>query len=117
MLNSFIKQHYIKILFIIGWVVLLISLWADLIVPNSYLWFPRSGAVLCMLSIAAEFRLSRMERNYSGNDLREALKYHEALSTGVYPETTYDKTVKLFAHISVAVGTLVWAYGDLLVKS
>jgi hypothetical protein len=57
-----------------------------------------------------------MERTFPINsNINDALKHNAALGTGIYPETPYDKTVKLFAHISVAVGTLVWAYGDLLV--
>jgi hypothetical protein len=117
MLNSFFKKHFIKLCFYTGWIILLVSLWVDIFIPNSHLWFPRSGAVLCMLSLAAEFRLSRMEPIYSCNTVEEAMEYHKASYSGVYPETAYDKVIKFSTHISVAVGTLVWAYGDFLVAN
>lgn len=116
MLNNFFKKYCIELFFCLGWVVLLVSLCIDLTIPNSDLWFPRSGAVLCMLSLGAEFRLSRMTPIYSGSTVEEAMEYHKASHTGIYPETKYNKAVKFFTHFSVAVGTLVWAYGDLAIK-
>lgn len=116
MLIRKVNSKVIKFCFAIGWLILLISLWIDLIYPNIYLWFPRSGAILCVLSLVGEFRLNQIDRSKMISNIEESLKYMNSLDTGVFPETSYEKRVKIFAHISVAVGTFVWAYGDLFVE-
>jgi len=69
-----------------------------------------------MLSLMAEFRLNYMDRNSLINSVEEALNQLRASELGSFEETEYEKRVKLFAHMSVGVGTIVWAYGDLLVQ-
>jgi len=115
LLIKIIKRHLIKIYFCIGWLTLLVSFLVDFYNSNTQLWFPRSGAVLCMLSLMAEFRLNYMDRNLLVNSVEEALNQLKVSELGLLKETAYEKRVKLFAHVSVGVGTIVWAYGDLFV--
>jgi len=105
----------INLCFGFGWLILIASFIGDVFFPNSYVWFPRSGAVLCMLSLFAEFQLNKIEPKPVTDDLTGSLQHASAKEIGVFPETIYDKKIKYFAHISVAAGTLVWAYGDLFV--
>ena len=38
------------------------------------------------------------------------------LNEPMFIESNREKSLKLIAHFSVGVGTIVWAYGDLLFK-
>ena len=114
MFDGFFNRNYIKFLFIVGWLILLCSLWLDLYFTNNIGFFPRSGAILCVAALLAEFRLAKMDRGFLIKDLKSALQHAAFIETGLYQETKYDKLVKLFAHVSLVAGTVVWAYGDLL---
>jgi hypothetical protein len=95
-----------SILFVISFALL------DYIVPNEFYWFQRSGAVLCILAISAEFALHKLDRSASKN-LSDALDYNNSLHTGVIIDTKFDKAVRNSTHFCVAAGTLIWAYGDI----
>lgn len=69
-----------------------------------------------MLSISAEFNLSRVDPMSFKRSPNEFHKYLESLDYGLPTETKYEKLVKFSTHISLAVGTIVWAYGDLMFK-
>jgi hypothetical protein len=88
----------------------------DFYFSNEYFWFQRSGAILCMLSISAEFKLSRIDPRNFKRSPHEFHKYLESLDYGLPTETKYEKVIKSFTHISLLVGTIVWGYGDLLFK-
>ena len=85
----------------------------DYIVPNNFYWFQRSGAVLCILALTAEFSLYKLDRAASINNLNDALDYNDSLYTGVIKDTKFDKRIKSTTHFCVAAGTLIWAYGDI----
>lgn len=93
-----------------------LGLLADILLPNEYFWFQRAGAVLCMLSISAEFKLGRANPMKFKRSPYELHQYLESLDYGLPTETKYEKLVKFSTHISLAIGTIVWAYGDLVFK-
>ena len=78
-------------------------------------WFARSGSVMCLIGAAATFKLI--------ND------YNRALATAVEHGVTQSRRVELvldppklyqsiqyFAYLTGIVGTLIWGYGDILVR-
>jgi len=113
--NFSINFKSITFCFLIGWLTVVISFIVDLYIANKVNWFPRSGAVLCMLSITAEFWLHKIDRNLLISNVNDALDNLRAIELGTLYETKYDERIKFFAHTSVAVGTFIWAYGDLVV--
>lgn len=115
-INEEAKPQFIKRCVVFGWVVMILSLLIDLYFPTKYFWFQRSGAVLCMLSIAAEFRLNQLDRTNLIDDWNARINDEKALDSPMFIETNYEKGMKLIAHTSVGIGTFVWAYGDLLIK-
>jgi hypothetical protein len=94
----------------------IISCLVDFVTPNEYLWFPRSGAILCMLSISAEFRLNQMDPHSLAHSVDERWELMASGESGRTFVTSFEKNIKLFTHISVAAGTIIWAYGDILFK-
>ncbi len=113
-INQKADPNYIKHCFCIGWSAVLVSLAMDFLVQNCSGWFPRSGAILCMLSIAAEFRMNQLNKLALIRGSEEQIKAIYALDDNVPYESVYEKSVKLCAHLSIACGTVIWAYGDLL---
>ena len=69
-----------------------------------------------MLSISAEFKLSKIDSKSFKRSPQELHKYIESLDFGIPTETSYEKGIKSMIHISLLVGTIVWGYGDLLFK-
>jgi len=114
-INQEANPQFIKHCLILGWIVFIGSLAVDLAFANKYFWFQRSGAVLCMLAIAAEFRLNQIDRDALKKDWDSRINDEKAIDTPMFTETDHDKNMKLIAHVSIAVGTVIWAYGDLLV--
>ena len=115
-INEKAKPSFIYQSLILGWTVLIGSLIVDIMFPNQTFWLQRSGAVLCMLSIAAEFRLNQLDRSALIDDWNARCNDEKAIDTPMFIETNREKSLKLIAHFSVAVGTLVWAYCDLPFK-
>ena len=78
-------------------------------------WFARSGSVMCLIGAAATFKLI--------NDYSQALA--TAVENGITltrrVELVFDppklyQTVQYWAYLTGIVGTLIWGYGDLLVR-
>lgn len=73
-------------------------------------WFARSGAVMVFSAVAVEYRLGGMlQNNISAANAVAGLGIPSAVS--VPPENRYLATIN---HAFALVGTLIWAYGDLL---
>ena len=115
-INQKAKPSFIYKNLILGWCVLIGSLIVDMMIPNQIFWFQRSGAVLCMLSIVAEFRLNQLDRTALIDDWNARCNDEKALNEPMFIESNREKSLKLIAHFSVAVGTIVWAYCDLPFK-
>lgn len=95
----------------VGWFFFILSFLNDLLVPNDIHWFARSGAILCVMSLSAEFRLNRSPfMKMQGEEHWQRLGQNES---GQHFETRFSQRVTTFTHFSVAMGTLAWAYGDL----
>ena len=75
-------------------------------------WFQRSGSLMVIISIIAEFKL------FTLND------YFDIHDTRVFGPVDLPKTYKpiyilitLLAVTGMIFGTLIWGYGDLFIKS
>jgi uncharacterized membrane protein len=93
----------------------LLSLTADYKVgPKEFGLFPRSGGLLALAAAVLEYQL--WVRLY----LRNSYKPGTPVSLGGLAESanlpTSEQRLKNLAHSCVAVGTLIWAYGDLLYR-
>jgi hypothetical protein len=78
-------------------------------------WFARSGSVMCLIGAAATFKLI----NDYGHALATAVENGVTLARRV--ELVFDppklyQTVQYLAYLTGIVGTLIWGYGDLLVR-
>lgn len=100
----------------LGWVILIGSFFADLIIPNRIGWFPRGSAMLCLLSLIAEFRLREQDGATFREDWRKRTTDEKFLDDPMYEPDAFWKGMNLFAHISMMFGTALWAFGDLLIK-
>jgi hypothetical protein len=70
-------------------------------------WFQRSGAVMAALAVFAQFKVSGIAIMIAGGTFAETWEaYHK-----------YNRLQALAAWLSlilIVIGTLIWAYGDLL---
>jgi hypothetical protein len=78
-------------------------------------WFARSGSVMCLIGAAATFKLI----NDYGHALATAVENGITLTRRV--ELVFDppklyQTVQYLAYLTGIVGTLIWGYGDILVR-
>jgi hypothetical protein len=94
----------------IVWTVL--SIWIS-IHTNSWTWFGRSGSVLGILggvlSCRSVLRLTREERERFRN-----MNAVECFTTTELADQERDSNAMIMGVVLLIVGTLIWAYGDLI---
>jgi len=109
-------RKYIRDSLIVGWLLLICGLVADLLIPNQYGWFPRAAAMLCLFSLMAEFALQQLDAVAFREDWMKRVNNEKCLDEPMYEPDGFWSGMKKFAHISMVIGTGFWAIGDLLVK-
>ena len=77
-------------------------------------FFMRSGSLLVILSAVTEYQLVMSQIIKHQYKIGTPIKMSEIASSQNI--TQGEKTIKLFTHISLILGTLIWGYGDLLVN-
>lgn len=114
---NFKADSMVATMFLIGWASITLGFIGDYYKYIDYGLFPRCGAILSMLSISAEFKQLKYTPEVDSNDLDAVFKNHEHERLGIYPECLRTKQIKKFAHFSLFMGTLIWAFGDLIFAS
>ncbi|MDE0164611.1 MAG: hypothetical protein OYH76_10330 [Defluviicoccus sp.] len=95
----------------LGWLALLASAYVDAAL-HSVEWFNRSGAILVTCSAILEFLQLPHKESHSSNT---TVNDRPLALMPVVP-----RSVKFFdraAWTGIAVGTIVWGYGDLMIAS
>lgn len=96
-------EAFSVMVFIGGLVVVMLSLAQDLIFPNDTYWLQRAGAVLVATSLIAEYAAFRVD------DI-------DSPALNGWEHAWVDRVRRLVqptGFVAAAVGTLIWAYGDL----
>ena len=116
LLESFYIFHSKQLRMLLSWIFLVLSLvyclysgWLDFVTFSEDLkmndWFPRSGAILVAISIWSEYEPTRLNS--------------DPINIPMYSATPlYSKVLNLFKILGIwcaVIGTIVWAYGDLLI--
>ena len=104
------RDYVIELVFMLGALApVLISAYVSFVTGEGH-WFQRSGALMVLFSVAVEYHRRRMaersvaveaERTVTPSGFRRLL----ARFWGNIPYVCY---------MAIAVGTLIWSYGDLL---
>jgi len=75
-------------------------------------WFQRSGSLMVVIAIIAEFKLFSLNDYFDLNDTR--------VFGPVDLPATYKsiyKAIIIVALISMVIGTIIWGYGDIIIKN
>lgn len=75
-------------------------------------WFQRSGSIMVVLAVWAEFKLLAIEGYISPS----GTAYVVPFDTPAYFKTLY-KVVSVTLVVAIIIGTVIWGYGDLLIRS
>jgi len=97
---------------IIGYLFLAFFLFFGIYKQNGIL-FSRSGSILVIFSAIVEYRIvmNQIMKQQFTNGMTTSLR-----TIASAPNLTRgEKIIRLIAHMSVLLGTLVWGYGDLLI--
>ena len=84
-----------------------------LAIDTNGLWFSRSGAILCLFASSAQFYLSHMQHKAIRKIVTSELSKEEKHKKLSYRPIGY-KVLFFLSMFAGVVGTLVWAYGDLI---
>jgi len=76
-------------------------------------WFTRSGSVMCVAGAVGTFRSTLFFQEKLTTALNKGVDISNELPVMLRPPLRY-RVVKHFAYTTGVVGTLVWAYGDVL---
>jgi len=78
-------------------------------------WFSRSGAVMCLVSAAAVFRLGRVQQTEIARILHDRNETdREKLEDVLGSPSRLHQLLSIAAYIIGLVGTVIWGYGDLV---
>lgn len=78
---------------------------------NTHEWFGRGGAIIVLFGVAAEFGLIQIQ----SEKINERISGVGGLSGPVVTDLDIPSpfsTLRMFSHICVVVGTLIWGFGD-----
>ncbi len=80
---------------------------------NEPLWFSRSGSMIVLFSIMAEYSNYNVQQFINSAATRGA----GAIGGGVGPlsQPKIRKNLSRLTHITAAIGTFIWGYGDLII--
>ena len=80
-------------------------------------WFARSGAVMGLTGAAVTFRLAHFYQRALATALKEGLvSVPRGIELGLEPPKSYV-VLSYFGYLTGIVGTGIWGYGDLLIRS
>jgi hypothetical protein len=80
-------------------------------------WFSRSGSVMALVGAAVTFRLANFQQHALGTALKEGLvSVSREIELSLKPPTSYT-VLSYLGYLTGIVGTGIWGYGDLLVRS
>jgi hypothetical protein len=98
----------------ISWLLSALSLYFSLKTGKD--WFPRSGSVMCLFGAAGAFRLINSHNKALFLALTEhVITAERELALGLAPSKHYQRG-SYFAYLTGIVGTLIWGYGDLMIR-
>jgi hypothetical protein len=80
-------------------------------------WFSRSGSVMALVGAAVTFRLANFQQHALATALKEGLvSVSREIELSLRPPTPYT-VLSYLGYLTGIVGTGIWGYGDLLVRS
>jgi hypothetical protein len=80
-------------------------------------WFARSGSVMALVGAAVTFRLANFYQRALATALKEGLvSVPREIELGLAPPRSYAVLLYL-GYLTGIVGTAIWGYGDLLIRS
>lgn len=96
---------------ILAWALVIASLWGEIEFGGN--WLARSGSLMVLLSVIANYTLLRVRDAYHS----QKLKQHEAGDSTVdfseiHPSRGH-RYLETISQFSIVVGTVIWGYGDL----
>ncbi len=105
--------HTPMIFLIISWLVVLISLYLEAILKESL--FSRSGSLMVLFAVMAEYSLLRARDEYHSDQLKTYSRGGGVNFKEIHPSKSHQYLEKT-AHFTVVLGTIIWGYGDLLIS-
>lgn len=118
-MNSFISKindpadvRFLVSMLEFGYGFLVFALISDQYLNLDGFWFQRSGAVLVLSALIAEYRIQLTPGKATVCSSIYPLLKTNALIHKKFSETTEGTVIKLISHFGVILGTLVWGYGD-----
>lgn len=105
------KTSYLPVVFLTtSWICVLISLYLEAIWGQAL--FSRSGSLMVLFAIMAEYNLLKVRNGYHRDQLKTYAAKKQVNFDHIHPSINhqYQETA---AHITVVVGTIIWGYGDI----
>jgi len=80
-------------------------------------WFSRSGSLIILFSVMAEYQLIIEKQNYIYLLVTKGrIQTEQSIRPkGNFEPSNAHKRKEIATHVSVVIGTLIWGYGDLFI--
>lgn len=107
-----IKKYNIEIVLTTA---IVFCIYSFLTTNSDGLWFSRSGSIMVLLAVIAEFQVNKARMSSA-----ETSSHVEIGGSGVVLKRELSPRYKAFtiiAHIEIVLGSVIWGYGDCLFQS
>ncbi len=94
-----------------SWAVVLISIYLEII--SSQAWIFRSGSLMVLFAVVAEYNLLKGRDEHHRDQLIEYASTGQVNFDRIHPSKSHQR-LETISHVTVIIGTLIWGYGDML---
>ena len=103
-------RHLPLICLVSAWAIAVIGLLVGVLVAGH--WFARFGSLVVLVAIIGEFSMLRAELKLLYDRLDSDDEFVHARD---FTPSKWNSKKTLLLHLTVAAGTLIWGFGDLLI--
>ena len=96
----------------LAWTSIAISFYLEIHYGGN--WFMRSGSLMVLFSVVAEFFLLDGRDEYLNQKLNENKVMNQKNGLNNIHPSQIHKYLEMISHITVVIGTVIWGYSDLL---
>jgi len=97
---------------VVAWAVIIVSSWAEIEFGGN--WLARSGSLMVLLSVIANYTLLQDRDAYHSQKLRQHEEGDPTVDFSKIHPSRDHRYLETISQLSIVVGTVIWGYGDLV---
>jgi hypothetical protein len=108
------RSGYDLLMIVFAYLIVTVSVYISFLWSEPH-WFSRSGSIMVLLAVMVEYHNFKVQQKIN----EKATEGSGTIGGGVgkIGQPKYRQLLSGFTHFTIVLGTLIWGYGDLLIKN